>query len=242
MGKGNKFIGPVVFAIVLSAIAAYIVLPHHDNLTINNGEAVFMNSGETMQLDFTSEKGEKYDAEEIRWSSSDNSIVYASNKGRIKAGAPGSATVTVSVGDGSEATCDVEVTAKAVKINNGKILKKPSGNCIAPVTVTAPEEVNAYVYFKSHSSASQDFAFFVSSGDSASVKAPLGVYDMYYAAGTTWYGRKLMFGAESKFNKADKTIDLVQNGYSIQGQNIYLSRTADGNLPTTEINEKEFPS
>jgi len=241
MKRKNRFVGPVIFAVVLCVIAAIIVMPKKDTLTLNDGAPLLMTTGKTAQLDYASERGRDYDAEEIAWSSSNKTVAVVDQNGKVTARSPGDAMITISADGSSDGTCDVEVSAEPVKISSGTILLKPSASRIAPFSVEAPVDENVYIYLKSKITASDDFAFFVSSGQTASMKAPIGKYDMYYASGSTWYGPKYRFGGETKLYKADTPLEFTSDSQGIHGHTIRLTGTTNGNLPTSEVNEKNFP-
>ena len=82
---------------------------------------------------------------------------------------------------------------------------------------------------------------FVREGQQASIKVPLGTYELTYATGRTWYGRKGdFFGPETRYAKADDTFTFRVDGNQILGYTIELYLQSYGNLETESMSAREF--
>jgi hypothetical protein len=86
----------------------------------------------------------------------------------------------------------------------------------------------------------QPFIKQLRSGETASIKVPLGSYEIRYAAGKTWYGYEYLFGPGTSYYKADQRMDFTQSGNAYQGHTIELIPGAGGNLQTSSISENNF--
>lgn len=126
----------------------------------------------------------------ITWTSSDNNIATVNNKGIVKAIKPGTVTITAELVNGISRSISFTINPKPVSVSNG-FIKKPTGSRVAPVTIHASKDASSYVYFKHKTDSKKDFSIFVKAGTTVNVKAPLGLYEMYYASGNTWYGKKI---------------------------------------------------
>lgn len=69
---------------------------------------------------------------------------------------------------------------------------------------------------------------------------PLGVYELRYAAGGTWYGTEGRFGPETIYAKADSLFDFYLDGDSYVGYTVELILQADGNMEVEPIKGAEF--
>lgn len=81
---------------------------------------------------------------------------------------------------------------------------------------------------------------FVRSGTTVNVDVPLGKYEVRYASGESWYGYEHLFGPETIYSKADKTLSFEIVGDQLRGFTITLYKVSGGNLHTTNIKPSEF--
>lgn len=81
---------------------------------------------------------------------------------------------------------------------------------------------------------------FIRSGETASLKVPLGSYEIRYASGETWYGYNYLFGPSTSYYKAESRMDFTQSGNTYNGHTIELIPRAGGNLKTEKINKNNF--
>lgn len=71
---------------------------------------------------------------------------------------------------------------------------------------------------------------FLVGGTPFKTRMPLGTYTLKYASGQTWYGKKLRFGSETQYAKADKDFHFYADGSRIHGVRIELILQVSGNL------------
>ncbi len=124
---------------------------------------------------------------------------------------------------------------------NGAILRIPMESRVAPLSITT--EGTGYYYFVLEIPETEKvyMSFFGHAGETINLKVPLGAYKLYYASGTTWYGKNDMFGENSVLIRCDDilTFSEDQNGYS--GWDITLYPVAGGNMDSSYVSEDEFP-
>lgn len=86
-----------------------------------------------------------------------------------------------------------------------------------------------------------NIVFYVTAGSSAEISVPLGVYEIYYAVGDTWYGEEHLFGPDTVYNKCDDTFSFTYEGDAYSGWTLQLQPVFNGNLDTSVINAEDFP-
>ena len=128
-----------------------------------------------------------------------------------------------------------------VQFTNGHIYKKPSDECLCPLTIKTAAYESAYIYLDSQSDRANDMSFIVKAGESAKVFVPLGEYEIYFATGDTWYGTKYHFGEDTRYGKCDDLFDISYDGESYLGWTLELYEQYNGNLNTDDIPESAFP-
>ncbi len=124
---------------------------------------------------------------------------------------------------------------------NGAILKFPMETRVAPLSITTKGTGYYYFVLEKLGTDSACMSFFVHAGESIDLDVPLGAYKLYYASGTTWYGKNDMFGEDSVLKCCDDVLAFWedQDGYS--GWDITLYPVAGGNMDTSYVSEDEFP-
>jgi len=111
---------------------------------------------------------------------------------------------------------------------------------VAPFKINTAAGFNYFVKLESTQNAFTSISFFIYGGAPFETEVPLGVYVLKYAAGTTWCGRKDLFGKDT-FAKKGTTLlvfDREADGYS--GQEITLIAQQGGNFHTDYIKPSEF--
>lgn len=210
-----------------------------DELKIKNNIKVYM--GKKKSIDFSGEKLPEYvKASSITWYSEDEDIVKVED-GKLVAVNYGDVVVHGEFTDGErkwEGATNVKVRYKKVSFKNGQMLKKASGQ--APVKVNAPDDMNCYIYFKSVSGG-KSFSFLVKKGKSVKVSAPTGTYELYYACGKTWYGKKYKFGPDTQYIKAGDKFKFYISGNTVYGTEVTLKTVVGGNLSYEGIDGSDFP-
>jgi hypothetical protein len=83
-------------------------------------------------------------------------------------------------------------------------------------------------------------SYYVEGGATADFLAPLGTYELRYAAGQTWYGDTELFGPDTAYAKAVGTFDFVDDGTQYTGYTVELILQEGGNLSTQGISRSEF--
>lgn len=106
-----------------------------------------------------------------------------------------------------------------------EILTRPGSNYYVKLVNTAGQTV---------------LAMFVEGGRRFETEAPLGSYEMRYAAGKTWYGSKHLFGPDTVYAKADSKLNFTFDGSTYNGYTIELILQAGGNLSTSSLAPANF--
>lgn len=178
---------------------------------------------------------------DIVWKSSDTSVATVSSTGIVTAKDEGTAKITVSINGILKDSCTVHVILKTVNVKNGQLIVSPRSTGYPEVTVNAPKNANCFVYFENIYNSANDFAFYVTAGSSATVNAPAGTYNFYYATGDHWYGKELKFGKDTNFFKSPDTMILAEDSTGYDVIELTLYAVPNGNWDTDPINENEFP-
>lgn len=124
---------------------------------------------------------------------------------------------------------------------NEEILVYPAAELLCPLAVEVTGSKNYYIYLDSLTSDAYDMAFMVSPNSYAEVEVPLGMYEIYYTTGTTWYGTEDRFGDNAPCYKCDGGFYFYEDGDYYQGYSLELYLQYDGNLDTDEIPSNQFP-
>ena len=111
---------------------------------------------------------------------------------------------------------------------------------IAPLKIITSGNTHFFVKLKDSITKVTALTVFVRAGYTASIKVPLGTYEITYASGKTWYGTHHLFGPDTTYTKADKLFHFVQNGRRISGFTMTLYKIANGNLHTRSIDPSLF--
>lgn len=104
------------------------------------------------------------------------------------------------------------------------------------ITVTA-DDLNYYVVSLKYISGNDCISFFVRAGETVTIGVPAAYLDVYFASGKIWYGygKGLMFGDDTVYEKDDETLDFTQYTWEYTLKPVY-----DGNFSETPSNEREF--
>ena len=129
-----------------------------------------------------------------------------------------------------------------VPISNGRIVKDPAAEQVAPLTVTAGSSQSCYVVLDPiDGQAENHMSFYVASGMTADVLVPLGEYAIYYATGDTWYGSGVLFGSSTSRYRCQDIFDFYDDGEYYQGWTLELYEQAYGNLDKELVGEDDWP-
>lgn len=116
-----------------------------------------------------------------------------------------------------------------------------AGTVLAPLKViTAPGSPNYYVKLVDWETHSPRLVFFVRSGQTVTVRIPIGVYELRYAAGQTWYGEVYRFGPETAYRKAEERFEFRIDDEKVSGFTVELIKQINGNLKEAAIKPSEF--
>lgn len=118
---------------------------------------------------------------------------------------------------------------------NGRLLHGSWSN-ESEITVNASAGEDCVVLLKTASGITK-LAFFVRSGETATVGVPAEKYYVYFASGKDWYGygKGKMFGEKTSYSKDDELLD-----FSMGGWEYTLYPVTNGNFSETPINEGDF--
>ena len=110
----------------------------------------------------------------------------------------------------------------------------------APFEIKAASGSNYLVKLVDAQTFSPVLTVFVRSGTTVKVNVPLGTYEVRYAAGSTWYGYKHLFGPNTAYSRAEKTFTFASTRNQVRGFSITLYNVTNGNLRTATIKPAEF--
>lgn len=150
-------------------------------------------------------------------------------------------------------------TPRPVSTYNGQVLIVPDYTRVCPLEIKADTGSDYYIYLDyqraptyttesrqlgslARAPYESDIAFIVKSGRTVEVDVPIGVYKLYYATGTTFYGTKLLFGDNTRYYDSDDLLTFYAGNEYYNGHTITLYSVYDGNFDTDEISEKNFPT
>ena len=127
---------------------------------------------------------------------------------------------------------------------NGAMIKVPSGDRVAPLTIETSGNDEYYIVLDPYDSVARDngeMSFLVSAGSSVEIDVPLGEYLIYYACGPEWYGRYNRFGKNTAFYRCPGIFEFTLDGERCSGWTLTLYAVANGNMQSVPIPEDEFP-
>jgi len=83
--------------------------------------------------------------------------------------------------------------------------------------------------------------FYIRGGDTVHIDVPIGIYELRYAAGSSWRGEDHLFGDGTSYHKAADFFTCYEDddGF-INGWTVELYLQENGNLETREIGPSEF--
>lgn len=111
---------------------------------------------------------------------------------------------------------------------------------LAPFKIITAAGFNYLIKLESVQNAFNSLSFFVYGGTPFETEVPLGIYALKYAAGTTWCGRKDLFGKDTFAKKGSTLLVFEQEGDGYAGQEITLIAARGGNFHTDYIKLSEF--
>ena len=119
-----------------------------------------------------------------------------------------------------------------------------SASAVASFTVVATstglKRTNYLVKMIDANTGQPALSVFVRSGETASIKIPLGSYKANIASGETWYGDIKLFGNETIVQQGNTALDFYKEGNSITGHTLTLPGKFNGNFPTRQVPKDSF--
>ena len=120
------------------------------------------------------------------------------------------------------------------------IMQPPQTSSMAPFAVRTPKGSNYYVKLVNPASQETILTAYVQGGQYFKTRAPLGTFELRYAAGKTWYGTDRLFGPETTTHKADTPLHFFRGSDAYSGVEVELIQQAGGNFPTRHIPRSRF--
>ena len=250
--KGSKkvwIIAAVILAAIVGGVAWYNSYTAPRPLIINGDESINVNVGESAELKAAAEGLDGDHTGDIEWTILNPDIVTIENaavtghydKASFAESGTGDSCSTLITGtlkDGLRTwTGDstVFVHLVPVEFTNGQLIKE-SASKDTYSEINNKGTYNLYLYFKSTSDPENDAAIMVAAGSSAKIDLSYDTYEIYEAAGETWYGTDIKFGPSGSFQKFNDTTTIPS------GQYLTLSiGVTNGNIGSNNIDEDEFP-
>lgn len=124
---------------------------------------------------------------------------------------------------------------------NGKIIIHSQKNAVAPLSVFTSYGEDYYLCLTDVKTNEIEMSFFVRGGTDAYVEVPLGTYEIFYATGTTWYGKEHLFGRETRYYKCDEDFTFSKTSTSYTGWDLTLYAVTNGNMDSDPISADTFP-
>lgn len=124
----------------------------------------------------------------------------------------------------------------------GLLQSHVENECVANFKVTSDDESEPCVIkLVDISNESNVVTLFVNPGETASIKVPLGSYELLCAAGSKWYGPRYLFGPYTQYTKADEDY-IFKEGPSgrIDGWSVDMTPKADGNMQMDEVSKGQW--
>ena len=148
--------------------------------------------------------------------------------------------------------------SQSIYISSSRIVKEPSYEGTCPFRVILPiGDEDYYIYLKYLEPSEQsitnrdaisndsvdDVAIYIKANDEDfTCKIPVGVYQLFYTFGDTWFGPDERFGKGAPMYKSDHLIEFYNDGKTLMGHTVKLQPVRNGNLETTPVLGIEFPS
>ena len=134
---------------------------------------------------------------------------------------------------------DGSTAARVSLPKNGKVFSRRSYGK-APFKISTSAGENYYVKLVDKSNGGDVVTFFVRGGQSVELEVPYGTYSLRYASGHNWYGKTCLFGRNTTFFEADKTLRFYVNGYQVVGHRVELIKQINGNMSSRSISADRF--
>ena len=86
-----------------------------------------------------------------------------------------------------------------------------------------------------------DISFYVSGDSTANIEIPIGIYQLYFACGKTWFGSEDLFGDETTYYTTDNLLNFFFDGDDYNGYTLEIQSQNVGSFEADAIDKSEFP-
>ena len=108
--------------------------------------------------------------------------------------------------------------------------------------ISLPDDSGLDDFSKGYYEAATKIKFYIRGGESIELNLPLGIYEIYYATGKTWYGEEYLFGKDTVYHKCEGTFAFTESEEDYNGWIIELLPVENGDLATDIIDQSQFPN
>jgi len=131
----------------------------------------------------------------------------------------------------------------ALSFPAGTTVYYDKGSKLAPLTIETSANSGQfyYVVLADSSTGEKAIAMYIEAGQTVEIDIPLGRYELYYAAGTVWYGDAYLFGPDGTYSKAVSFLSFTENEMFYHGYTITLYPVSSGDLVTIDVDPGDFP-
>ena len=247
-----------VLAACIAGFAIYSNITEPRPITINGANDIEVYVDEEFQCPVSADGLSESELQGIIWTSDDENLVKVEN-GILKASYDkNSFNATIDDTDGTdeesctytshiyaemhkgirnwEGTGRVVVSLKPVEFENGKVLKEPADSKDSHIDITGADDYSSYFYFKSKTKSANDMSFLIKQGETATIYVPCDKFEVYQAAGKTWYGSNILFGPQTVYAKDDQEYEFDSSSYWTLKLGVQ-----NGNISSDPIDSFEFP-
>lgn len=119
---------------------------------------------------------------------------------------------------------------------SGYIFSSAAKGNFPQLTLTAPQDKDAFIKLRNISTNRTILEFYVRAGDTVEVCAPQGVYNLSYGLGNTWFGLSETFGDDGIYAASDLPIDFSESTTKCT----YIIDTVEHNVNPYEISKDQF--
>ncbi len=247
-----------VLAACIAGFAIYSNITEPRPITINGANDIEVYVDEEFQIPVSADGLSESELQGIIWTSDDENLVRVEN-GILKASYDkNSFNATIDDTDGTdeesctytshiyaemhkgirnwEGTGRVVVSLKPVEFENGKVLKEPADSKDSHIDITGSDDYSSYFYFKSKTKSANDMSFLIKQGETATIYVPCDKFEVYQAAGKTWYGSNILFGPQTVYAKDDQEYEFDSSSYWTLKLGVQ-----NGNISSDPIDSFEFP-
>lgn len=162
--------------------------------------------------------------------------LYPSDPGQPKALWLEDAGLSVAGRDGREIRPVVLKKRRLPK--SGIVVRQTNEPGVAPLQLKS--SVGNHFYMKLKRGGRTIVTVFIRGGDDVEVRLPLGTYTIEFASGSEWYGRKHLFGPDTRATRAEGTFEFRRSARGVTSRTITLYKVSGGNLRTQAMDIRDF--